>query len=186
MARGQAQAADTQIGLNRNAAAGYGKSAGGFQNQLSEEANKLINSQGFDPQTLGAITNAGMGAVNATYGAAGDKAARMAATSGNPASIGALEDELARGKGEAAGKEAGDIQIQNALFKAQQQKQGQDILANLFGTDVGAQTSLYGQVPGLLGGRAAGGGWTQGFKDVLSGITGHLGPGGGGGGGEGG
>lgn len=122
-----------------------------------------------------------MGAVNATYGSAADTAKRAAATSGNPAAIGTLEDRLAREKGEAAGKEAGDIQIQNQLFKAQQQKQGQDILANLFGTDVGASTSLYGMGPATLGARAAGGGWSQGFKDVLTGI-GSLGPKGGGGG----
>lgn len=113
-----------------------------------------------------------MGAVNATYGAAGDEASRRAATSGNPAAIGTLADRLAREKGEAAGKEAGNIQIENALFKANQQEQGRQILGQLYGTDVGAQTSLYGMGPATLGARAAGGGWTQGFKDVLGSITG--------------
>lgn len=167
MARGQAGKADAQLNKTNTAAAGYGTLGSGLQSQLTGQANALINSPGFDPATLGAITNAGMGGVNAAFGSAEDTATRKAATSGNPAAIGTLADQLARGKGEAAGKEAGDIQIQNAAFKADQQKQGRDILASLFGTDVGAETSLYGMGPSTLGARAAGGGWTQGFKDVV-------------------
>lgn len=174
MARGQAGKADQQLGLTNAAAAGYGSNAATLGANLTGQAGALVNSPGFDPATLSAITNAGMGSVNAAYGAAGDEASRRAATSGNPAAIGTLADRLAREKGEAAGKEAGDIQIENALFKASQQKQGRDILAGLYGTDVGAQTSLYGMGPSTLGARAAGGGWTQGFKDVLGAVTGSA------------
>jgi hypothetical protein len=167
LARGQKGAADTQLRKTNTAAEGYGTLGAGLQSQLTGQANELINSQGFDPATLGAITNAGMGGVNAAFGSAEDTANRRAATSGNPAAIGTLADRLARGKGEAAGKEAGDIQIENTLFKEEQRKQGRDILAKLFGTDVGAETSLYGLGPGTLEARAAGPGWTQGFKDVV-------------------
>jgi hypothetical protein len=184
MARGQAGKADKQLGITNTAAAGYGNLASGIGSQLTGEAGKLINSTGFDPATLAAITNAGMGGVNAAFGSAADQVARTAATSKNPAAVGALEDAFARDKGVAAGKEAGDIQIQNAMFKAEQQKQGRDILSNLYGTDVGAQTGLYGMGPSTLGARAAGGGWTQGFKDVMGALKfggGSPAPAGGGG-----
>lgn len=174
MARGQAGKADTQLGRTNTAAAGYGKLAAGVGSQLTGEANKLIASEGWDPATLGAITNAGMGGVNAAFGAAGDEAARRIATSGNPAGVGALEDKLARDKGIAAGQEAGDIQIQNARFREQQRQQGRDILSGLYGTDVGAETSLYAMGPATLQARAAGGGWAQGFHDVMTGIGGYL------------
>lgn len=179
MARGQAGKADKQLNLTNTTAAGYGTAAAGLGSQLTGEAGKLLASTGYDPGTLSAITNAGMGAVNSAFGSAGDEISRKAATSGNPASVGALEDLLARDKGLAAGKEAGDIEIQNANFKEAQRAQGRQILSGLFGTDVGAQTGLLGLGPATLGARAAGGGWSQGFKDVLTGV-GSLGKGGGG------
>lgn len=135
----------------------------------------LVNSPGFDPATLSAITNAGMGGVNAAFGDAGNQLQRSAATAGNPAGIGGQLDALARSKGIAGGQEAGNIQIANQQEKDTLRKQGLDLLNSLYGTNVGAETSLYGLGPGTLQARAAGPGWAQGFSDVLGGITGRAG-----------
>lgn len=182
MARGQAQAADTQIGINRKAAGTAGENAGKDYGALNEQAQGLINSTGYDPATLGAITNAGMGGVNAAFGDAENQLNRSVATSRNPAGTGAQLDALARSKGIAGGEEAGKIQIANAGERERKRSMGLDLLNSMYGTETGKQVSLSGQVPGLLSGRAAGGGWAQGFHDVLTGI-GSLGKGGGGGGG---
>ena len=181
MARGQAGAAEKQLGKTNAAAADYsGKAAGDF-GTLNTQAQSLINSTGYDPATLGAITNAGMGGVNASFGDAENQLNRSVARSGNPAGIGGQLDALARSKGVAGGKEAGDIQIANAAERDKLRSQGLDLMNSLYGTNVGASNQLYGLGPSTLQARAAGGGWSQGFKDVLTGV-GSLGKGGGGGG----
>lgn len=172
MARGQAGKADTQLGKTNAAAADYsGKAAGDF-GTLNSQATDLINSTGYDPATLGAITNAGMGGVNAAFGDAENQLKRSVAGSGNPAGIGGQLDALARSKGIAGGEEAGNIQIANAAEKDKLRQQGLDLMNSLYGTNVGASNQLYSLGPSTLGARAAGGGWSQGFKDVLGSVTG--------------
>lgn len=98
-----------------------------------------------------------MGANNASFGDAAGQIARTSATSGNPASTGASFDALARSKGVAGGKEAGDIQIANAQEKDSQQAEGLNLLSSLYNTNTGAQTSLLGGGANTLNARAAGG-----------------------------
>jgi hypothetical protein len=179
VARGQAQAADQQRGLSNTAAGVAGGNAAGELGTLGPQAQSLINSKGYDPATLAAITNAGMGGVNAAFGDAAGQVNRNAALTKNPAGVTEGLDTLAMNKGIAGGKEAGDIQIQNADFANQQRMAGLNLLNSLYGTNTQAQTSLLGQGPADLQARAAGGGWSQGFKDVLSSLK----PSGGGGGG---
>lgn len=177
MARGQAQAAGNQLNKTNTAAAGYGANASGLFGTLSDTGRSLVNSTGFDPATLSAITNAGMGGVNASFGDAENQLKRSVAGSGNPAGIGGQLDALARSKGIAGGEEAGNIQIANAAERDKLRQQGLDLMNSLYGTNVGASTQLYGMGPSTLQARAAGGGWSQGFKDVLQGVGG-LGKGG--------
>lgn len=172
MARGQAKASDQQRSITNTAAAGYGSTAAGELGPLSAGAKDLTSSEGFDPATLSAITNAGMGGVNAAFGSAKGDIQRNAGIRGNSANVGGDLDTLAMDKGIAGGKEAGDIQIQNAQFKAAQRAKGLDILNSLYGTNVGASTSLYGQAPDLLKARAANPSLAQDFGAVLGGIGG--------------
>lgn len=177
MARGQAGKADAQLNTTNKAAAGYGSNASDLYGSLVPQAQSLVNSTGYDPATLSAITNAGMGGVNAAFDDAGNEIKRSAARSGNPAGVGGQLDALARSKGVAGGKEAGDIQIQNAAERDKLRQQGLDLMNSMYSTNVGASNQLYGLGPSTLGARAAGGGWAQGFHDVLTGI-GSLGKGG--------
>jgi len=172
MARGQKQAADTQLGKTNTAAAGYGTTAGGELGQLNPQVTSLINSKGYDPATLAAITNAGMGASNAAFTGAAGQINRNAARTKNPAGIAGQLDTLAMGKGIAGGKEAGDIQIQNADFANQQRMAGLNMLQGLYGTNVGASNQLYGMGPGTLQARAAGPSGAQDFASIIKGVGG--------------
>lgn len=170
MARGQAGQADDQRGLTNNLGYGLSASATSELPQLQTQATSLMNSQGYDPTTLSAITNAGMGGVNAAFGDAGSQIKRNAAVTGNTAGVTEGLDNLAMKKGIAGGQEAGNIQLANADFKNQQRTQGIDLLNSLYGTNLNAANSLYNQGTGDLSTRAAGGGWAQGLQSVLTGV----------------
>lgn len=141
-----------------------GSNAAGLFGPLQSNATDLVNSKGHDPATLGAITNAGMGGVNAAFGSAAGQVNRNAAKTGNSAGKAGQLDTLAQDKGIAGGQEAGDIQIQNANFANQQRTQGLNMLNSLYGTNVGSQSAnLNSQI-------VASPGWTSAFHDVTSGI----------------
>lgn len=170
MAKGQKEAADKQLGLTNNIASGYGTTAAGEGSAVAGGANNLIDSEGFDPTTLSAITNAGMGGVNAAAGSAGGQIQRDAARTKNPAGTAGALDTLAIDKGVAGGKEAGDIQIQNAQFKNQQRTQGLNLLNNQYGTNVDASSKLYGMGAPTLQARAAGKSGVEQAADLVGAV----------------
>lgn len=163
---------------------------------LSEQAQQLVGSKGinlkdvngFDPATMSAITGNTMGAAMSPFSGAEQGIQRNAALTHNSASTPGAMTDLAFKKGTAGAQAGRDIQLadtgfklQNADIANQQRMAGLDLMHSLYsqgldstqgayGTQVGAQVGLQGQVPGLLSGRAAGGGWSQGFNDVLTGI----------------
>src|ERR1700690_3560965 len=114
-----AEAKNAQQTAGQNAATA-GSNAQSELGQLTPQAQGLINSPGYDPATLGAITNAGMGGVNAEFGSAAGQVNRNAALTHNAATTPGQLDTLAAEKGRVGGQEAGDIQIQNANFQNQQ------------------------------------------------------------------
>jgi hypothetical protein len=142
------------------------KNANQLFSQLEPQAQSLINSKGYDPATLSAITNAGMGGVNAAFNNAGAQTARNTARTKNQASDAAQQDVLAQGRGIAGGKEAGDIQIQNADFANQQRMQGLNLMAGMYGANLGTE------VPAVNAQTQASPGWAQ----TLTGILGALKP----------
>jgi hypothetical protein len=135
--------------------------------QLQPQAQSLINSKGYDPATLGAITNAGMGGVNAAFGNAESGVARNTARTKNQASDAAQQDVLAQQRGIAGGKEAGDIQIQNADFQNQQRMAGLNLMSGMYGANLGTE------VPAINAQTNASPGWAQ----TLTGVLGALKPG---------
>lgn len=150
-----------------NASQAYNQSAANANNlfgQLEPQAQSLINSKGYDPATLGAITNAGMGSVNSAFGNAGSQIARNTARTKNQASDAAQQDVLAQQKGVAAGNEAGNIQIQNADFANQQKTEGLNLLSGMYGANLGTE------VPAVNAQTNASPGWAQ----TLTGIMGSL------------
>jgi hypothetical protein len=141
--------------------------ANSLYGQLAPQAQSLINSQGYDPATLGAITNAGMGATNAAFNNAGSQIARNTARTKNQASDAAQQDVLAQQRGIAGGQEAGQIQMANQAFKTQQQQQGLNLMSGMYGANLGTE------VPAVNAQTAASPGWAQ----TLSGIIGAIKPG---------
>lgn len=144
--------------------------ANSLYGNLVPEAQGLINSPGYDPTTLSAITNAGIGGVNSAFGSAGGQINRNAAIRKNPAGTAGQLDELAMNKGVAGGQEAGDIRIQNADFQNKQKMAGINLLSSLYGANQGQE------VPAINAGTAANTNWTQGLNNVLSGVSGFVKP----------
>lgn len=134
--------------------------------QLEPQAQSLINSTGYDPATLGAITNAGMGGVNAAFGNAQSQIGRNTARTKNQASDASQQDVLAQQKGIAGGQEAGDIQIQNANYANQQRMAGLNLLSGMYGANLGTE------VPAVNAQTNASPGWAQTLSGLVSSVSG--------------
>jgi hypothetical protein len=174
-ATNEAKSAQSTAATN---ASQYGANAAGMLGPLSTQASSLIGSQGFDPTTLSAITNAGMGGVNAAFGGAAGQINRQAGRTGNTAGTAGQLDTLAQNKGIAGGQEAGNIQIQNADFANQQRLQGLNLLSSLYGTNIGAQTANEGIRTGDINAQtAAGPGWMQNLTGILGAVGQGVGAG---------
>jgi hypothetical protein len=168
-ATNEAKTAQSTAGTN---AAQYGANAAGELGSLNTQAQSLINSQGYDPTTLSAITNAGMGGVNAAFGGAAGQINRQAGRTGNTAGTAGQLDTLAMNKGIAGGQEAGNIDIQNANFANQQRMAGLNLLGSLYGTNVGAQTANEGVETGDINAQTqASPGWMQNLTGILGAVS---------------
>lgn len=171
MARGQKQAADAQlkktnaIGDQYNAA---GAEIGGF---TEPRYKKLATSGYFSPAEEAAATNSVMGGAAAPFESAKFEANNTAARTNNAADLTANQDQLALSEGRTAG-EAAD-QLQNDKMK--NQLAGMYGLSGMRSEDLNAMEAMYGLGPGTLQSRAAGGGWSQGFHDVATGISSVMG-----------
>ena len=156
-------------------AAGYGANAAGLYGPLTGAAEQMVNSPGYDPATLAAITNAGMGSTNAAFGSNAADIKRTAARSGNTAGVAAGLDTNALNKGIAEGGEAGGIQVANQNFKNQQRMQGLNMLNSLYGTNVGAQLGQQqNQTSNINAQTQASPGWAQTFSQVLGAVGGAV------------
>src|ERR1700677_3410027 len=129
-------------GEAQKAAKTAGTDASQLYGPLSADATNLVNSKGYDPATLAAITNASMGANNAAFSGAAGQINRQAARSGNEGGTAGQQDTLAMNKGIAGGQAAGDVQIANANFQNQQKMAGLNMLGSMYGTNVNAQAPL--------------------------------------------
>ena len=168
-ATNEAKNAQSTAGTN---ASQYGANAASELGPLNTQANALINSQGYDPTTLSAITNAGLGGVNAAFGGAAGQINRQAARTGNTAGTAGQLDTLAQNKGIAGGQEAGNIEVGNAQFANQQRLQGLNLLGSLYGTNVGAQTANEGVQTGDINAQTqAGPGWVQNLNGILGAVN---------------
>jgi hypothetical protein len=149
-------------------AANYGANATGELGTLGTQAGSLINSQGHDPQTLSAITNAGIGGVNAAFGGAAGQINRQAGRTGATAGTAGQLDTLAMNKGIAGGQEAGNIEMENAQFANNQRMAGLNLLNSLYGTNVNAQIGNEGvQTADINAQVNAGPGWLQNAEGIF-------------------
>ena len=138
MARGQAQAADTQLNTTNTVAAQQQQQQQDLQNKLlpqyqslmdnplSDEQKKaesgytdLLGSYGtlagtgyLSPEEAGAATTSEMGAATAPFGSAQFEAANRAARTNNASDLTAQQDQLALEEGQTAGTAAANLQAQ--------------------------------------------------------------------------
>jgi hypothetical protein len=167
MARGQSSAADTQLKTTNAVAGQEGDKANQLESKLVPGYTSLMDTGYFSPEEEAAATTSEMGAATQPFESAGFKAANRAAATRNPADLTAQEDQLALDEGRTAGDAAAKLQEQ----KMSNQEAGMYGLGQLQQGDQHAMEQMYGLGPSTLGARAAGPGWSQGFKDVGTTIS---------------
>jgi hypothetical protein len=178
MARGQKQAADTQLATTDSAGSKALSNATGELGTLTDQASTLMNGgldlsslKGYDPATMASITGNTMGAAVAPFNSAAGQINRNAAIRGNSAGTGEDLTALAAAKSRATSPAAQSTQLANTDFKTNNYLTGLNLENSLLGNQTGAATSFYGMGPSTLQSRAAGGGWAQGFGDVLGSVV---------------
>lgn len=164
MARGQVQAANAAIGNADVTATRAGNTAGqvfgvdwpAIQNQINPDSN-----------TRAALTQLPQQAAGSAFDAAKQSATNRMARTRNTAGFSELTDKLARDA--AAAQSTAALKGQEAVTNLE--NEGIKNAGNLFGVSEDTMAKLYGTVPGLLDARAKSPGWTQGFKDIATGIS---------------
>jgi hypothetical protein len=166
MARGQVGATEKQLGKTNAVAADEGNKANKLESQLIPGYTSLMDTGYFNPAEEAAATTSEMGATAAPFSSAEFEGRNRAAATRNPADVTAQSDQLAMEEGRAAGDTAAHLQDQ----KMNNQEAGMYGLGQLQSGDRSAEMSMYGLGPASLNARAAGGGWSQGFHDVATGV----------------
>ena len=192
MARGQKEAANTQLARTNQAAEDEGnwgtQLMQPYQQQSSQmyglaqpTVQQMLQRPGYSDASKSNMRNETLGGVASAHDAAARSAMDRGTRTGNAAGYNDLAAELARGKGREMGQATGalDLQFEN---EAQRQREtglnaasglygiSNDALAKIYGIRSGTKADLYGLGPQTLGARAAGRGWTDAFKNVTSGL----------------
>jgi hypothetical protein len=166
MARGQAGAADYQRRTTNKIGADELAKSNELEGKLIPGYTSLMDTGYFSPEEEHAAVTSEMGATAAPFGAAQFEATGRAGRTRNAADLTAQQDQLAMEEGRAAGDTAANLQKE----KMQGQLAGTYGLGQLRKEDLDVMQSMYGLGPSTLQARAAGGGWSQGFKDVAGSI----------------
>lgn len=144
----QANLLNQQLGGQRNQ---FGANAAQQYGVLSPEVSSLLNSPGFDPATLSAITNSTMGAAVTPFDTAATEANNQTARTRNSAGISESQDQLAIDKSKAASGAANQVTMENAAQKNLEQQRGLQLGESLYGTNTGGQLTSGQQQIGALG-----------------------------------
>jgi hypothetical protein len=152
MARGQSQAADSNLQTTNAVAGKQGQQAQTLENQLIPGYTSLMDTGYMNPEEEAAATTSEMGAATAPFASAGFQAKNDAAATRNDSNLPAQEDQLALEEGQTAGNAAATLQTQ----KMTNQEAGMYGLDQLEAGNLGASTSMYGLGPSTLNARAAG------------------------------
>jgi hypothetical protein len=152
MARGQSQAADTQLKTTNQVAGQQGQEAQQLESELIPGYTSLMDTGYMNPEEEAAATTSEMGAATAPFGTADFQAKDNAAATRNPSDLAAQEDQLALEEGQVAGGASAHLQDQ----KMQNQEAGMYGLSNLESGNLKAMEDMYGLGPGTLSARAAG------------------------------
>lgn len=171
----QSQAA--QAGKTDTAtAAGYGANASAVGAPLTGFAENMMTAPpGYGTALPGMEAQAAQ-AGNEAAANTQEQSALTAARTRNAAGLNASQDAEAQNAARSTGSNVQDILAQNAQLQQQQRSEGAGLLSGIYGTDVGAQLTSQGQVPGAVnaGVNAGNSGWLQNTLGIL-GTLGGLG-----------
>src|SRR5579859_1613627 len=159
MARGQSQAADTQLAKTNAVAGQQGEEAGKLENELIPGYTSLMDTGYMNPEEEAAATTSEMGAATQPFSTAEFRAKNNAAATRNDSSLASQEDQLALEEGQTAGGAAANLQKE----KMANQEAGMYGLQGLESGNLSAMEAMYGLGPGTLQARAASSGPQWGF-----------------------
>jgi hypothetical protein len=145
MARGPARAAQNQLNTENQVAKGFGDTASGIGNNSLIPFYESQLTSGFTPSETAARTNADE-QINTNAASAGQKMEQGAARTRNDASLTAGEDLLAQQRGQGLATENNDILAQQEA----RQQAGAKGLESMYGTNIGAEESMYGMTPSTI------------------------------------
>jgi hypothetical protein len=152
MARGQSQAADSNLQTTNAVAGQQGQKANALEDQLIPGYTSLMDTGYMNPEEEAAATTSEMGAATAPFSTAGFQAKNDAAATRNNSNLPAQEDQLALEEGQTAGAAASNLQKE----KMTNQEAGMYGLDQLQSGNLKAMEDMYGLGPGTLSARAAG------------------------------
>ena len=152
MARGQAQAADKQLGTSNAIGSQELQGANSLIGQLTPKYTSLMDTGYFSPAQENAAVTSEMGSATAPFKSAEFQAANNASATRNPSNLAAQQDQLALEEGRTAGEAAANLQNQ----KMKNELGGAYGLGNLSQEQMDMAKSMYGLGPSTLQARAAG------------------------------
>jgi hypothetical protein len=159
MARGQRQAADTNLALTNQVAGQYNALGAQAGAPAMAGYKSMLAAPGYDPATQAAITASTMGPAATAFDSLQESANRRTAATRNDAGYGELADELARGKASMMGQLGAENQIKFADEKIREREAALRGLASLYGVDAETMARMYGLGPSTLEARGAGHPW---------------------------
>lgn len=152
MARGQAGAAEKQLGKTNSVAEGQQQKSDTLESNLIPGYTSLMNTGYMNPAEEHAATVSEMGAATQPFESMNFEASNRAARTNNAADLTAQQDALALEEGRTAGDTAAGLQKQ----KMQNQEAGMYGLEQLQAGNQKEAESMYGLGPASLQARAAG------------------------------
>ena len=172
MARGQAQAADSQRNLTNTTGQGLGANASNIYSSLEPQLQaEATNPQGYSSGDMNAMRTGSAQALGGVTAGLTGQGMLTAARTNNSAGLTSALDQAGRQAGQQQSQNELGIEKSNADLKQKQQQAGLSALGDLNATELGNQTALLGQGVGALNARAAG----QSELSSLIGAGGQLG-----------
>jgi hypothetical protein len=168
----QATTAATTAGT---VAADYGTGATGISSTLTPFLTRELNNPGgISQQDQTAELSAAEGGAGGLAGGLATKADERAGATGNASGSGASLDDIAREREKAAAGAGEGIAANDAKVKLNQQQEGAQGLAGMYGTDVNAQLKGMGVQTGDINTEVNAGshGWFQNMTNLIASVRG--------------
>lgn len=152
MARGQSQAADTNLATTNAVGAQENQKANALESTLVPGYTSMMNTGYGSPEEEGAAVTSEMGASTQPFESGRFRGESRAAATHNDADLSGMEDQLALDEGRAAGSAAANLNKE----KSNNELAGMYGLHQLQSGDQQAAAHMYGLGPSTLSARAGG------------------------------